>query len=60
MFAILLKLRSICLPRHQPLAIVRSASTVLFHIQASVANAVNHLRKDMMVDSDTFEIHSQT
>jgi hypothetical protein len=33
-------------------------SPVLFHDLASVANAINHLGKDMVVDSDTFEIQS--
>jgi|APCry1669188970_1035186.scaffolds.fasta_scaffold26360_1 hypothetical protein len=31
-------------------------SPVLFHDHASVANAINHLRKDMVVDSETFEV----
>ncbi|MCE1204459.1 MAG: hypothetical protein LWW79_07615 [Holophagaceae bacterium] len=34
-------------------------SPVLFHDRASVANAINHLRKDMVVDSETFEVQSR-
>jgi hypothetical protein len=33
---------------------------VKFHDQISVANAINHLKKDMVVGSDTFEVHSPT
>jgi hypothetical protein len=33
-------------------------SPVLFHDQASVANAICHLKKDMVVDSETFEVQS--
>jgi hypothetical protein len=33
-------------------------SPVLFHDQASVANAISHLKKDMLVDSETFEVQS--
>jgi hypothetical protein len=33
-------------------------SPVKFHDKISVANAINHLKKDMVVDSNTFEVHS--
>ena len=33
-------------------------SPVLFHDQASVANAISHLKKDMLVESETFEVQS--
>ena len=32
-------------------------SPVKFHDQTSVANAINHLRKDMVIDPETFEVH---
>jgi hypothetical protein len=34
-------------------------SPVLFHDRTSVANAISHLKKDMVVDSDTFEVQSR-
>ena len=33
---------------------------VLFHDETSVTNAINHLRKDMVVGDNTFEIQPRT
>lgn len=35
-------------------------SPVLFHDRGSVDNAILHLRKDMLVEADTFEVRSQS